>query len=94
MQEMNPETISCYFQDFREVAKKRESYFYCCNRVEKYLPDGTTVKFSKYPWDVNDEILVDELCPWHQEYYSILPPMYHLYDGPHQHRFIKISGVI
>jgi putative sugar O-methyltransferase len=93
MQEMNPETISSYFKDFRQVAKQRDTYFYCCNRIEKSFPDGIKVKFSEYPWNDSDQILTDELCPWHQEYYTIFPPMYHRYDGPHKHRLIKVAGV-
>ncbi|PJE00526.1 MAG: sugar O-methyltransferase [Leptospira sp.] len=92
MQEMNPDTISSYFSDFRVVANKRDSYFYCCNRIEKTFPEGTTVRFNNYPWKDSDIILLDELCPWHQQYYSIIPPFYHPYDGPIQHRFVKLSG--
>jgi len=92
MQEMNPDTIENYFKDIREVAKQKTSYFYCCNRVEKKFPDGTVVKFFDYPWSSHDQILVDELCPWHQQYYSLRPPFYRPYDGPIQHRLVKISG--
>ena len=89
---MNPEIIASYFQDFREVAKKKDVYFYCCNRIEKTFPDGTKAKFFDYPWSKSDEIILDEFCPWHQEYYSVFPPMYRKYDGLHQHRFIKVSS--
>ncbi len=92
MQEMNPNTVADYFKDIREVAKTRTTYFYCCNRLEKKFPDGTIVKFLEYPWSSKDEILIDELCPWHQKYYSMRPPFYHPYDGPIQHRLVKISG--
>ncbi|MCZ8344725.1 MAG: putative sugar O-methyltransferase [Leptospira sp.] len=91
MQEMDIDVISAYFQDMREVAKKQDSYFYCCNRIEKTFPDGTTVRFGDYPWSNLDQVIVDELCPWHQKYYSLKPPFYHPYDGPIQHRLIKIG---
>jgi putative sugar O-methyltransferase len=91
MQEMNPDAIAGYFDDIREVSKVRDSFFYCCNRIEKSFPDGTTVRFKEYPWLDSDQVLVDELCPWHQSYYSIKPPFYHPYDGPIQHKLIKIS---
>lgn len=93
MQEMNPDPIAGYFDDMREVAKHQDSFFYCCNRIEKTFPDGTTVRFKEYPWSDSDQVIVDELCPWHQEFYSIKPPFYHPYDGPIQHRLIKISEV-
>ena len=60
MQEMNPHITEQYFNDMREC-KRDTLYFNCCNRVEKVLPDGTIAKFSDYPWDSSDEIIVDEL---------------------------------
>jgi putative sugar O-methyltransferase len=90
MQEMTPQIIGQYFSDMREC-KSDSLYFYCCNRIEKLLPDGTTVKFSDYPWDSNDEIIVDGLCPWHQYHYRYKLPFYFQYDGPHQHRLVKMK---
>lgn len=86
MQEMDPPITAAYFHDLREVARKRELLFYCCNREMKQLPDGTVTEFLKYPWHTHDHILTDELCPWHKQYYTIRPPFYHSYDGAHQHR--------
>ena len=81
MQEMDPHIIEQYFSDMREC-KSDNLYFYCCNRLEKVLPDGTMVKFNDYPWNSSDEILVDELCPWHQYLYTgKKPPFYFKYDG-------------
>ena len=85
MQEMNPPDIANYFRLFRK-SLNATTLFYCCNRVEKQLPDGTVVRFLDYPWRSGDQILVDELCPWHQSYYINRPPFYHAYDGPLQHR--------
>jgi hypothetical protein len=92
MQEMDPPVIAEYFSHLRYVAARRESYFYCCNREEKRLPDGTVTRFSDYPWDVADRVLVDELCPWHQQYYSVIPPFYRPYDGPIRHRLAALAG--
>lgn len=91
MQEMNPDTINDYFSDLRYIASQRKVIFYCCNREEKKLPDGTLTRFNEYPWSENDKVLVDELCPWHQQYYSIKPPFYHKYDGPHRHRLTYLA---
>ena len=85
MQEMNPPDVAHYFRLFRNSHNAR-TFFYCCNRVRKELPDGTIVRFPDYPWHPEDQILVDELCPWHQSYYSERPPFYHPYDGPTEHR--------
>ena len=90
-QEMDAPVINHYFDEMRAIAHKRDVALYCCNRQEKQLPDGTIIKFTKYPWKTDDKIIVDELCPWHQHYYSLLPPFYRLYDGPHQHRLVTLS---
>jgi len=92
MQEMNPSMVENYFKDFSYMAKEK-LYFYCCNREEKILPDGTISRFEDYPWNKGDSIILDELCPWHQHYYTILPPMYKKYDGliRHQLRIMKFN---
>jgi hypothetical protein len=71
MQEMNPAVIEAYFRDLRAISKRRELFFYSCNREEKILPDGTVTRFSEYPWHAKDQIIVDALCPWHQEWYIL-----------------------
>jgi len=88
MQEMDPATVADYFDDLRVIASRtdRRTAFYCCNRVEKRLPDGTFVKFVEYPWLHTDRLVVDGRCPWHQYYYTRRPPFYLPYDGPMQHR--------
>lgn len=91
MQEMDPPVISAYFEDLRLVSKLKPLYFYCCNREEKKLPDGVITRFSAYPWQPSDRVLVDELCPWHQQYYSVVPPFYRNYDGPTRHRLVEMS---
>jgi len=90
MQEMNPEVIDKYFKYMRS-SKKSPCYFYCCNRLEKELPDGSIIKFMNYPWKNNDDVLIDELCPWYKKYPSLKPPFFRKYDGPIQHRLIKIK---
>lgn len=66
--------------------------FYCCNREEKILPDGTIVRFKDYPWSPQDDVLDDAACPWHQQYYSARPPFIHPYDGPIRHRLAVLRG--
>jgi hypothetical protein len=88
MQEMNPPVTAAYFDDLRVIASRKDLTFYCCNRDVKTLPDGTVSKFNEYPWRASDRVLVDELCPWHQQYYTIRPPFYRSYDGPIRHRLV------
>ena len=90
MQEMNPKIIDKYFKYMRS-SKKSPCYFYCCNRLEKELPDGTITKFINYPWEDSDDVLIDDLCPWYQKYISSIPPFFRYYDGPTQHRLVKIK---
>ena len=91
MQEMNHTDTDSYFDHLHTIANDRELFFYCCNREEKILPDGTCTKFFEYPWQDNDQIYVNELCPWGQLYYSFKPLFYHKFDGPIWHRFVKFS---
>lgn len=91
MQEMLSEDIDVYFHVLRDIASVRSLKFYCCNRVEKSHPDGTIIRFSDYPWLTEDVFLLDELCPWHQKYYSFRPPSYRRYDGPIRHAVVQIS---
>ncbi len=91
MQEMDMVNIENYFKQFRNLAKQKQFYFYCCNRDSKILPDGSEICFDKYPWSSNDKHFFDEKCPWHTHYYTIRPPFYKKYDGPIKHRFTLVS---
>lgn len=93
MQEMDPPVIAEYFRQLRASSLKTAggTVFYCCNRVEKRLPDGTMVRFSEYPWREGDAILMDEDCPWHQTYYTARPPFFRPYDGPIKHRVARLT---
>jgi hypothetical protein len=88
MQEMNPKIINQYFNDLKNSNNK--SYFYCCNREKKTLPDGTIVKFSDYPWG-DASIVLDELCPWYLDFYNKTPPFFHNYDGLIRHRIVRFG---
>jgi putative sugar O-methyltransferase len=92
MQEMDPPVIAAYFDDLRKVATRRSLFFYCCNREEKVFPDGTVTRFSEYPWKRGDRFIDDGFCPWHQFYYSMVPPFYRPYDGPIRHRLVELAS--
>ena len=89
MQEMNYEVINSYFMMMRK--QKKETWFYCCNRISKELPDGEIINFLNYPWSKEDQLIIDGLCPWAQKFPINLPPFYRNFDGPHQHRLIKFA---
>ena len=86
MQEMDMSIIQKYFEYMR--TSTIESYFYCCNREEKTLPDRSVIRFADYPW--GGEVLLDELCPWYQKYPSLLPPFWRPFDGAHRHRLVRL----
>lgn len=89
MQEMDPPVIARYFALLRQAGT---GLFYCCNREEKLLPDGTVTRFSDYAWSPKDGVLLDELCPWHDFYYLLRPPFYFTYDGPVRHRLARLAS--
>jgi hypothetical protein len=90
MGEMNPDSIAAYFDNMRSSQHRKSTFLYCCNRVEKILPDGTVTRFAEYPWASEDKVIVDEYCPWTQDYYSFTPPFYRKYDGPFKHRLANL----
>lgn len=92
MQEMNPAVIREYLELMR--SQLSTVWFYCCNRVEKLLPDGTITRFREYGWEKEDRIIIDELCPWHQVSPMNRPPFFRKFDGPTQHRLVCLHRVI
>ena len=89
MQEMDPITVNMYFEYMRGSSSDNV-FFYCCNRIEKCLPDNTIVKFMEYPWE-DSKIVFDELCPWHQRFPIANFPFWKSFDGLIQHRFVKLK---
>lgn len=89
MQEMDSSTIKLYFKLIRSQNLEK-TYFYCCNRISKELPDGTIVNFDDYPWLESDTVLFDEVCDWYSEFPISRPPFVHKFDGMHKHRLIEL----
>jgi hypothetical protein len=87
MQEMNFDQINQYF----EIIKNQElgTYFYCCNRESKELPDGSVINFRDYPWE-SLEIELLEYCRWHQEFPMNRPPFKGKFDGPTLHSISRV----
>jgi len=99
MQEMKSVSVQKYFTILRE---KKTKVFYCCNRLEKIMPDGEVSRFMDYPWLTKDSHLVDEPCPWHNWFLGVsgkpafrlgrfAVPLVRHYDGPHWHRLTELS---
>jgi len=89
MMEMDPPVTKMYFDVLRQCPRT-DTAFYCCNRVEKQLPDGTVIRFFEYPWHPDDEILADELSPWDKFAYRGRPPFYYRIN-PIQHRLVRLN---
>lgn len=90
MQEMDINTARNYLQLMRHD-KSNAVHFYCCNREEKPLPDGTTTRFDDYGWHAEDQVLVDESCPWLNSYPTNFPPRWKKFDGPFRHRLSRLE---
>ncbi len=90
MQEMDLNVIKSYFKLIRSQ-NLAKSYFYCCNRVSKKLPDGTIISFDNYPWLESDKVLFDEVCDWYSEFPISRPPFVREFDGMHKHRLIEVQ---
>lgn len=83
-QEMTPEIVAGYF----DLIRANQAWHYNCNRLRKVLPAGEVLDFMSWDWE-GAEIVLDELCPWHQRFYTYRPPLIRPYDGPIQHRLAK-----
>ena len=89
MMEMRYEDINSYFLMMRK--QKKDTWFYCCNRISKELPDGEIINFFEYPWSVDDKVIIDGLCPWAQGFPRNIPPFFQKFDGPIYHRLIRFD---
>ncbi len=89
MMEMDPPVTAAYF-DLLRRAPSDKTAFYCCNRIEKTLPDGTVTRFDAYPWDADDEIMVNAMCHWTRLAYHGRPPFYYL-SNPVRHRLVYLK---
>ncbi len=90
MQEMRLADVGAYFDALRS-AGGAPTLFYCCNREKKTLPDGEVIQFADYPWRDDDDVLLDGICPWHQFFYSPIPPFYRPYAGVVRHRLARLA---
>ena len=102
MQEMTKRAIKGYF-DFIRKAGGPGHLFYCCNRVEKTLPDGEVVRFEEYPWSEEDTIYLDGICSYHRFFlhlrtrpqgpkvFGIRVPFINYYDGDVRHRVATLG---
>ena len=90
MGEMDQEIISKYFELMRSQNTK-STFFYCCNRKEKDLPDGSKTFFSNYGWSDKDTVIFEEYCAWYAKYPMNRPPFMRAFDGVFLHKLLEIS---
>jgi hypothetical protein len=89
MQEMNYSEINKYFKVVKD--QKLGTYFYCCNRESKELPDGSIIEFKNFPWAGLKTVMLEE-CVWHREFPKNRPPFIGRFDGPVLHSISKVVG--
>ncbi len=102
MQEMKPSSITAYFKFLRQRSG-RQSHFYCVNRTEKRLPDGEWIRFGDFPWQPEDKVFLNGVCPYYTHFFSsfTLPPgpkvlglrvpFVNHFDGVHLHRLAHLA---
>ena len=91
MQEMDMTVIKSYFEYM--ATSTGNPYFYCANREEKKLPDGSAIRFCDYPWRGAD-VIIDGPCPWYQKYPIWRPPFWYPFDGTIMHRLVNFSTTL
>ena len=90
MQEMDSIVIQSYFELINQQ-NTAKTYFYCCNRISKRLPDGSYSNFEDYNWRKTDKVLFDGICDWYTKFPISRPPFVKKFDGPHRHKLIVIE---
>ena len=90
MGEMDQEITSKYFELMRSQNTK-STFFYCCNREEKDLPDGSKTLFSNYGWSNKDTVIFEEYCDWYAKYPINRPPFIRPFDGVFIHKLLQIN---
>jgi hypothetical protein len=96
MQEMTADAIAGYFRVMRANPAGRTA-FYCCNKLEKPLGDGSASRFHDYPWRTADDVRVDAICQWSHLYYTKEFPFWHYRRGTHRiiwHRLALLQSDI
>ena len=104
MQEMNAFSIAAYFAFLRRRSGPG-SRFYCVNRWQKKLPAGEVATFTEYPWQADDEVFIDEPCPYLRYFldWNLQPrgptllgcrvPFVNFYDGLLWHRLARLASM-
>ncbi|MDD5069560.1 MAG: putative sugar O-methyltransferase [Candidatus Omnitrophica bacterium] len=89
MQEMTNEMIREYFSLIRQTSND-DNFFYCCNRKLKILPCGERIEYKNYPWQEDDQILLEESPLFYKYYYSHRFPFKHYFE-PMFHRIVRMA---
>lgn len=101
MQEMTEYSRAAYFSFLRRRSGP-DSRFYVVDRVEKRLRGGELSKFFEYPWMDEDQLFIDESCPYFRHFLDLhmYPngprflglriPFINYYDGETWHRLVHL----
>lgn len=89
MMEMDPPIIAEYFDIIRS-APGDGAMFYCCNQEFKRFSGEGTSNFHEYPWQDDDQILVDGVCTWTKIRYGNTFPFYGR-RRPDLHRLVNLK---
>jgi len=102
MQEMTTEMIAAYFSFLRRRSIP-QSRFYCVNRAHKELSGGEVIRFEDYPWQSDDEVFLDGVCPYYTHFFApytcprgprcfgLRVPYLNYFDGCHRHRLVRLA---
>ena len=89
--------ISCFQEipkgetrDYFDIMKNNKSFLYCCNRDEKIMYDGESIKYNEYPFEPCKKIFYEK-CFFYQNWYSLRPPFIHKFDGNILHSLVKFN---
>ena len=105
MQEMTTQSIASYFAFLRRQNSGPGSIFYCVSRQRKVLPAGEVSEFSAYPWSPHDTLFIDGECPYYTHFFShetsergpkvfgLRVPFLNFFDGPMNHRLVRLSPI-
>ena len=86
-QEMEPETVSNYFEQIMKSSGKK--FLYCCNRDEKFLPSGAVNRFKEFGVLNAQKKFFLEHCSWYDELFINRYPWVAKYDGSFSHCFVE-----
>ena len=75
-------------QEYFDIMKNNKSFLYNCNREEKTMYDGESIKYNEYPFEPCETIFYEK-CFFYKNWCSLKPPFIHKFDGIILHSLVK-----